>query len=136
MVESSIVKYKTDVIDYSIGTSCKVEFNFLNIWDTISKDKEFNSAHLVFTHVHPPGALGYSPTDFNCMKGFSIAFNGGIYFDIIIFDNYDLFSLSHICKSYYYRFNGVVELEINCNSGLKNSELLFLKYLSYGNNLD
>jgi len=134
MVESSMVKYKMSLIDYTVGVSSKVEFNFLRIWDIISNIPDYNSCHLLFTHVHPPGFNEYSTVDLNCMKGFEISFGGGIYFNIIIFDNDDLFSTLHIVKSYYYRNGGIIKLDLT--SCLSQSELLFLKYLSYSKNLN
>lgn len=85
MVESAIVLYDDLLIDYTVGSSVHVDFDFQKIWKFKSYIKDFDANLLTFYHVHPEGCLWYSQTDKRCMKALGIAFGVQVHFSIICF---------------------------------------------------
>lgn len=131
MIESSIVTLNEHIIDYNKGTAVSVEFNFERIWDVVKKDiLKIPSNLLHFIHVHPPGIVEASSTDINCINGFNMAFGKYVMylFSIIRFPNSDLFDISYGITTYV--CNTVTTHTEYVN--VSDDQLLFLKYLSYG----
>ena len=144
MIESALVTYKGNVISYSTGSAGSVEFDFLSIWSAIKEDKnDINPvSNIIFFHVHPEGFLDLSETDKNCVKGLFMAIGKPFYFSIINFYTSDIFDVSFKMKCFLCNKDSIKELHIlPDNSSLfgsmmdslfTNSQLEFLKYLSYG----
>lgn len=125
--ESAIVTHNSNIISFSVGTAGAVEFDFLKIWEYVKKSG-CDPCELAFYHVHPHSFQHYSSLDEECLAGFVLAFGGDIYFSIIIFENNDLCNLTYMQLSYQY-INGMVEAK---DQPLSHDQLLFLKWLSYG----
>ena len=131
MIESSVVVYQNQIIDYSRGTPVSVEFNFERIWEYKKSLRDSFQPYLLnFYHVHPEGITSYSELDKNCMKGFFIAFGYPIYFAIVNFLNKDLFDISAQYNAFEYIKQGVIN-PVGIEH-LTKDQLLFLKFLSYG----
>jgi len=129
--ESSIVTYNLCILDYSIGTLTTVEFNFENIWYFTKTFKDFNPKYLKFYHVHPQDTLYLSIKDYECIKGFYLAFNFPINFSVITFnDNKKLNTQSDMITYLYKKKDKMKKIK---GSELTIDQLLFLKYLSYKN---
>jgi hypothetical protein len=132
MVESSLVMYKNDIVDYNYGTASSVEFNFERLWMLRRKEGEyFKPFMLEFYHVHPKGFCQLSDLDKNCMKGLAQAFGSDIYFSIVLFKNVSLFNTDCTQKAFYYD-RKTKEIKKATLEPLNDNKLLFLKYLSYG----
>ena len=136
MIESSLVLYMEDIVDYNYGTESSVEFNFERLWVLRREEGErFKPFMLEFYHVHPEGFCELSALDKNCMKGLSLAFGSDIYFTIIIFKNGDLFDTRSKQKAFYYNFKSG-KIEKVTLEPLNRDQLFFLKFLSYGETKD
>jgi len=122
--EAAIVLYKDSILDHSIGTPVRVEFNFEKIWEfkRQKKRRKFDPKKLHFVHVHPPNFLELSTLDINCIQGLSIAFEYPILFSIVCFDEK---GKTTGIKSFRYD-NGLIEAKPK----LGGSSLLCLKLLS------
>ena len=137
MLESSLVTYRNEIIDYNIGTPTSVEFNFERIWSfkRSLKDK-FYPIHLKFYHVHPSGFLFLSNLDFKCMEGLRIALGEPIVFGIITFgspDPLDVHNIKYNSYSHYLDLDSKSYVEdLGENHRLSHSQLILLKRLSYG----
>jgi len=134
MIESSIVTYQNQIIDYSSGVPTSVEFNFERVWEfKKSLNEDFQPHLLNFYHVHPEGFNTYSELDKICMKGFFIAFGYSIYFAIITFSGNDLFDITARYSAFEYTKDGINKTGVEY---LTKDQLLFLKFLSYGDSVE
>jgi len=133
MIESSITIFNDKIIDFSRGTPTSVEFNFERIWK-YSKNTSLCSDLYHFYHVHPTDSLFLSETDKNCMKGLRLAFGMDINFYVITFlaSEIDMFNTYYKMIWFTQQKEGYVEIEEDAKRRLLHNELLFLKYLSYG----
>lgn len=132
MVESSLVTYNKCIIDYQKGSSTRVEFDFMRIWNFKQLlGKYFDPSKLLFYHVHPSGMLEYSLTDINCMQGFQMSLGYSVGFGVISFHNKVIDNLQHTLKMYRYYKAGNFIMETT-SIGLEPAELEILKILSYG----
>lgn len=122
MRESSLVLYNNEIIDVQLGTGVRVEFDFDKIWEYRSHPED-----LRFYHVHPAGFLGYSTTDFNCIKGFNMAFGYPVYFSILTFDELGFMKYNQL--SIIYKDGKIEETE---HIQLPINYLQVLHTLSYG----
>jgi hypothetical protein len=134
MIESSLVSFEKNIIDYQIGTIGKVEFDFNKIWNFYKKNKSyFCFLSLNFFHVHPENMLIESETDINCIKGFFQAFNETIYFHIVCFKNNNIYNLDCDILTLVYRgYEIEIEKIYNYDFKKQDERILILKLLSYG----
>ena len=133
MIESSIVIIGNEIVDYSKGSAAKVEFNWDNIWEGFKKSGKEEVPW--FIHVHPKGYNTFSPLDLNCMQGFYAALGETIYFTIVIFDNNDIYDLSHSQYDFMYGMDKIdpnVEEVRGLLGTLVKGQLALLKSLSIG----
>lgn len=134
MIESSIVTLNGKIIDYAKGTPASVEFDFERVWRHI---KKCPTGAIHFIHVHPQGLTKLSLKDVECILGFNMALGnyGTYWFSIITFDNSDLFNIKHTCT--IYQCNNQKDFyEVSENPQISNDQLLFLKHLSYGKEIE
>lgn len=115
------------IIDYSVGTPVSVKFNFERIW----RYKKYVIDHwLHFYRVRQSGFCDISELDINCMEGLYCAFRKDFLFSVITFDNEDLLNVKH--EGITYLKTEEVHVIKNNSTCLTKDQLLFLKYLSYG----
>jgi hypothetical protein len=134
MVESSLVSYQQKIVDYQIGASGSVAFDFGKIWNLYKRYKKcFCFGSLNFFHVHPENMLKESEIDINCIKGFFQAFNKNIYFHIICFKDDSIYNLNCDVLTLVYRGYGIeIEKMYSYNFKYQDDRFLVLKLLSYG----
>lgn len=139
MVESSIVLYDGNIIDFNKGNPCQVEFNFERVWRTCKSISAFEPTLLDFVHVHNKG-FGTAPStlDINCMMGLNMAFEFFVYFHIVAFDNvYDKYNT--YCEMSSYRWDSVNKLLISVDNSKfmypSEEHLIILKILATGGNI-
>ena len=132
MVEASLVTYRSQILDYNKGTPTSVEFNFERIWNFKKQLKgNFCPKYLEFYHVHPRGLLEMSQLDINCVQGLVVALGEPIFFNIITFDNDDLYDINISYMGYgYYKETNRERYTIPL---ITDDQLYLLKSLAYGN---
>lgn len=135
MRESSLIVFNNEIIDYQIGDTVSVKFDFSKIW-TIKDDIIMYPSLLELYHVHPRGMLYYSELDRQVMKGFSLALGKDIFnFNIITFNEDNLHDLNYEHVHYSY---DLADNKVNHeDSILKVSPnyLIPLKLMSYGDTI-
>jgi hypothetical protein len=133
MRESSLITYNYESLDYTIGTSSTVEFDFMKLWEfKKSLGNLFDPLALDFYHVHPRGFDSYSLMDINCMKGLKQALGFSPPFHIILFKNSEIYNLDYNLLSYRYYTDTDIKRNLENEIGLTKNQLIFLKILSYG----
>jgi len=129
-LESGVVLYMDQIISVSRGVPASVEFNFIEVWDyKRALGDFFHPGGLHFIHVHPPGMLGYSGTDVNCLQGLTTAFGYPVKFSIVVFTDDSSGSYEHAVSSMTYRD---AKMSLCEALPIPNAVLVCLKALSYG----
>lgn len=131
MRESSLVlSNNAVVIDYQVGNSYSVKFDFEKIWNFYKKTVK-GSSFFDFYHVHPVGCENYSSMDENCMKGFAQAFGYSPYFHIVVFKNDSIFDIEHKLFSYTYDLKENKVVNFPYIKSCDGKSILILKLLAF-----
>jgi len=135
MIESSIIKYRSETVTIDGRWANSVEFNFDKIWkfkDKLKAKGDWNPKVFSYYHVHPEGMLWYSEKDLNCAKGLHIALGACTNFHIVTFDDGDLHAGHYNLKSFFYDPRFPDKLLEYDEIPLDSYSVYILKALSYG----
>ena len=132
--EAGLVTYDGMPIQYSMGDSTTVDFDFFKLWRLKDTIADFEASKLHYYHTHQ-SLRNYSSQDRKMIAGHSKSWGFPIFFSIILFDDDHIDNVEHEMLTFRYKDDDVVYIDNILMVGLRQtldiSELLVLKGISY-----